>query len=213
MYIAAGLSSVVTFTATPSELEQTNREQLHEKIKACSPVSLGSDVLADMGAKVHFIGEPEYVIGEDTLITCTLHVRLTTNKRTAAITGLPLSEDHDFVAYAKCSESDKESYDLEFGKRIAMNKAKINAYAYYMRMFARFASKIHHDMTAMVGFAMKMDKLARGNAKYISDICMEKYPCGPAEEETPQVVGENPEPSAPANVIPMSASVAADING
>lgn len=184
MYIATGLTDVVTFCATPDELAPENREQLGEKIKSQPSVIFGSDIIADMGAKVRFIDEPVYEVKEDTLITCTIRVRLTVNKDIAAITGIPKTDERDFVAYAKCSESDKENYDPAFGKRIALNKAKINAYSYYMRMFIRHIEKIHRNMVGMVGFTKKMEKLINGNAKYIFDLCEERYP-GECQAEDP----------------------------
>ena len=215
MYIATGLTDVVTFCATPAELAPENREQISKKIAGQRPVVFGSDVIADMGAKVHFVGEPTYEMREDTLIVCTIHVKLTVNKHIAATAGLPEEEERDFVAYAKCSESDKENYDPEFGKRIAMNKAKINAYTYYMRLFVRNIERIHHNLVAMVGFTKKMENLVNGNAKYIFNLCEEKYPGEHAEQqadgENPPMKEENPEAPVPGNVVPMSASVAADV--
>lgn len=217
MYIATGLTDVVTFCATPDELAPENREHISKKIASQRPVVFGSDVIADMGAKVHFIGDPVYEEKEDTLIVCTIRVKLTVNKHIAATAGLPEEEERDFVAYAKCSESDKEHYDPEFGKRIAMNKAKINAYAYYMRMFVRHIEKIHHDMIAMVGFTKKMENLINGNAKYVFNLCEEKYPGEHAEKQADNADAptqeENPDAPVPSNVVPMSASVAADVNG
>ena len=77
-----------------------------------------------------------------------------------------------------------------------------------MRMFVRHIEKIHHDMIAMVGFTKKMENLINGNAKYVFNLCEEKYP---GEHNEQQDNSKNSE--APTNVVPMSASVAADVNG
>lgn len=204
MYIATGLTDVVTFCATPDELAPENREQLGEKIKSQPSVVFGSDIIADMGAKVRFIDEPVYEVKEDTLITCAIRVRLTVNKDIAAITGIPKMDERDFVAYAKCSESDKENYDPAFGKRIALNKAKINAYSYYMRMFIRHIEKIHRNMVGMVGFTKKMEKLINGNAKYIFDLCEERYPGECHVEESCDTKGNEQEVAAD-NIVSLNA--------
>ena len=185
MYIATGLTDVVTFCATPAELAPENREQISKIIASQHPVVFGSDVIADMGAKVRFVGEPTYEIKENTLIVCTIHVKLTVNKHIAATANLPEEQERDFIAYAKCSDSDKEKYDPEFGKRIALNKAKVNAYSYYMKLFVRNIEKVHHNMVAMIGFTKKMENLVNSNTKYIFNLCEEKYPGEYAEPAGP----------------------------
>ena len=183
MHIATGVTDVVTFCATPEELAPENREQVIKRISEQSPVVFGSDVIGDMGAKLHFVGEPVFEEREDTLIVCTVRTKLTVNKDIAATANLPEVLERDFTAYAKCSESDKDKYDADFGKRIALNKAKIHAYMFCMRMFVRHIETIHKRMIAMVGFTKKMETLINGNAKYVFNLCEAKYPDTHREED------------------------------
>lgn len=195
MLIASGVTDVITFQATPEELERTPEkyEAIQKKIAGKKPIAFGVDVVGDMGVKVRFIGEPEYKELGDTLVSCTVHVKVTINKNLAATIGTDTELTRDFTAYAKCSETDKELYDFAFGCRVAMNKAKIQAYSYYQRMFVRHILRIFRQIVGMTGFADKMQNLVMGNAKYIVNICNEKYPAlddqatelAPAEEETP----------------------------
>lgn len=204
MHIATGLTDVVTFCATPAELAPEKREEITKKIQSQRPIVFGSDVVGDMGAKLHFVGEPVFEEKEDTLIVCTLHAKLTINKDIAKTAGLPEVMERDFTAYAKCSESDKDQYDADFGKRVALNKAKIHAYAFCMKMFVRHIEVIHKRMIAMVGFSKKMETLINGNAKYIFNLCEAKYPSGPEE-------GHNDE-QGPDNVVPLNPAAATDTN-
>jgi hypothetical protein len=202
MHIVTGLTDVVTFCATPDELKPENREQITKKIQSQQPIVFGSDVIGDMGAKLHFVGEPVFEEKEDTLIVCTVHTKLTVNKDIAAMAGIPEVMERDFTAYAKCSDTDKDKYDAEFGKRIALNKAKIHAYAYCMRMFVRRVEKVHKRMIAMVGFTKKMETLINGNAKYVFNLCEAKYPDTLHEEDKkPQEVQEE---ANTAKVVPLT---------
>lgn len=194
MYVATGITDVVTFQATPEELERTPEKvaAIREKITNIPPTVLGVDVIGDMGVKVHFVGTPEFKELGDTLIECRIRVKLTVNKKLAECIGVPEEEYRDYVAYAKCSDIDKDKYDYDFGCRIALNKAKINAYSFYQRMFIRIIEKSFKNVVMMIGFTEKMKRLVNGNAKYIFDICDEKYPDQERETE-----GEE----APANTV------------
>lgn len=196
MHIATGIAEVVTFQATPEELEPTMEKHkvLQERVASQKPVVFGVDVIGDMGVKVRFIGEPEYKELGDTLVECTVHTKVTINKHLAAMIGQPTEIERDFTAWAKCSDSDKESYDFDFGCRIALNKAKINAYSFYQRMFIRIIERVFKHTIMMVGFTKKMESLVNGNAKYIYNICEEMYPtvdeAGPSSNDGDDTMGD-----------------------
>lgn len=175
MYIATGLTDVVVFQAAPSELAPENKEQLIKKISEQQPAIIGSDVIGDMGAKLHFIDNPVFEEKEDTLIKCTIHTKLTINKNIAAITGIPEVFTHEFTGYAKCSESDKKYYDIEFGKRLALSKAKNHAYSFCKKMFMHHIQEIHKCIITMMGFSKKMETLIDNNIKYSFNLCNSKY--------------------------------------
>lgn len=197
MNVATGVTDVIVFQATPEELERTPEKvtAIREKIKNIPPIVFGVDVMGDMGSKLHFIGEPKFEELGDTLIKCTIHVKLTVNKKLAESACIPEEQERDFVAYAKCSDIDKDKYDYEFGCRIALNKAKINAYSFYQRMFIRIIERMFKNVVMMVGFTEKLKKLVHGNVKYVFDICNAKYP----EEDGGQNNAGNTVPLIPAS--------------
>lgn len=207
MNVATGVTDVIVFQATQEELERTPEKvtAIREKIKNIPPIVFGVDVLGDMGSKLHFIGEPKFEESGDTLIKCTIHVKLTVNKKLAESACIPEEQERDFVAYAKCSDIDKDKYDYEFGCRIALSKAKINAYSFYQRMLIRIIEKMFKNVVMTVGFAEKLKKLVHGNVKYIFNLCEEKYPGGHNEQqadgENPPMKEENPEAPVPADCV------------
>jgi hypothetical protein len=185
MNIASGITQVVCVEATQDEV--INREQVLDKIKKQQPVILGSDVLGDFGIKVHFIGEPQFYELADTLVKCVVRTKLTVNEDMAKLLDIPTEINRCFTGYAKCRPGDAEKYDLEFAKKITMNKAKVNAYLYYQKMFIIKAQKLNEYIVKMVGFGKRMETLVNGNMKYVMDTCNTMYP----EPEQGENVQEN----------------------
>jgi hypothetical protein len=68
-----------------------------------------------------------------------------------------------------------------------MNKAKVNAYLYYQKMFIIKAQKLNEYIVKMVGFGKRMETLVNGNMKYVMDTCNTMYP----EPEQGENVQEN----------------------
>ena len=189
MNVATGISEIVSFQATPEELQPSAEKlkALQERVTKENPIVLGTDVIGDIGAKIHFIGEPIFQELGDTLIKCTLRVKITLNSQISSIVGFKYQES-DFYGWAKCSETDKEQYDYDFGCRIALNKVKIKAYSYYQRMFVRIVEKMFRNIVMMVGFTKNMENLVNSNANFIHRICEKKYPKNPSDT----LLSENP---------------------
>jgi hypothetical protein len=174
MNIASAITQVVCVEATQEEV--ANREQVLDKIKRQQPVIFGSDVLGDFGIKIHFIGEPQFYELADTLVKCVVRTKLTIDKDLARMLDMPTEINRCFTGYAKCRPGDTEMYDLDFAKKITMNKAKVNAYLYFQKMFVIKAQKVHDYLTKMIGFGKKMETLVNGNVKYVVDACNAMYP-------------------------------------
>ena len=194
MNIASAITQVVCVEATQKEV--ADREQVLNKIKQQQPVIFGSDVLGDFGIKVHFIGEPQFYELADTLVKCVVRTKLTINEDLAKMLGMPTEINRCFTGFAKCRPGDTEKYDLDFAKKITMNKAKVNAYLYYQKLFVMKAQKVHECLTKMIGFGKKMETLVNGNVKYVVDACNAMYPEPEAEGAEAPAENTNPEEKA-----------------
>jgi hypothetical protein len=174
MNIVSALTTAVMVTATPEEMR--NKEVMTEKFNSEQPFIFGTDVLGDLGIKVHFLDEPLFYTIHENLVKCVIRVKVTVAENLARIANVPTEMERTFTGYAKCSDEDLPKFDLEFGQRIAMNKAKISAYLYYQKKFVKIAESLHREMSRLIGFGKKMQDLINGNARYIFNMCESKYP-------------------------------------
>ena len=195
MNIASAITQIVCVEATQEEI--ANREQVLEKIKKQQPVIFGSDVLGDFGIKIHFIGEPQFYELADTLVKCVIRAKLTIDKDMAKLLDMPTELTRCFTGFAKCRPGDIDQYNFEFAKKVTMNKAKVNAYLYYQKLFVMKAQKLHNYLTKMIGFGKKMETLVNGNVKYIFDTCNTMYPEPEGQNDGDGLVGSGPEGSGP----------------
>ena len=186
MNIATAITEVITFDATVDELK--DRELIIERARKQQPVSFGSDVIGDFGIKIHFIDEPKFFELGDTVVKCVVRVKITVDKELAQMLNVPTETNRCFTGFAKCRPMDADKYDFDFAKKITMNKAKVNAYLYFQKMFVLKAQKMHKNLVKTIGFCKKMEGLIDGNTKYIFDTCNAMYP----EPETETPVGEVP---------------------
>ncbi len=177
MYIATGISEVVTIQATKEELGSSPEKikVLQERISKEKPSVIGADVIGGLGVKISFIGEPEFREKGDTLIQCKIHVKVTVDDYLRNIVGFT-TQERDFYAWTKCKDTDKEKYDFNFGCRVCLNKVKIKAYSYYQRMFVRIVQKTFKNIVTLVGYNDKLQSIIFDNAKYIHNICEKLYP-------------------------------------
>lgn len=174
MNIATAITEVVTFDATPDEL--AHRDVIIEKVRKQQPVTFGSDVVGDFGIKVHFLDEPKFFELGNTVVKCVIRVKLTIDKDMAQKFEMPTEIIRFFTGYTKCSAEDADKYDFEFAKRITMNKAKVNAYLFFQKMFIKKIQVMHKNLTKTIGFCKKMEGLINCNTKYIMDACNSMYP-------------------------------------